>query len=112
VEWLDNETISDQSLSSVLDTEGYQNVFIYGENNGSVSANDLKIFGSNSSGGTYYSVGQLALVTVIVEDFLLREDTPLADMPTPRYLKVFNATGTTKTITKLRAVMSHKLRYV
>jgi hypothetical protein len=112
VEWLDNETISDQSLSSVLDTEGYQNVFIYGENNGSVSANDLKIFGSNLSGGTYYSVGQLALVTSDSGRFLLREDTPLADMPTPRYLKVFNATGTTKTITKLRAVMSHKLRYV
>jgi hypothetical protein len=52
------------------------------------------------------------LVTSDSGRFLLREDTPLADMPTPRYLKVFNATGTTKTITKLRAVMSHKLRYV
>jgi lauroyl/myristoyl acyltransferase len=112
VEWLDNESISDQSLSSVLDTEGYQNVFIYGENGGSVSANDLKIFGSNESTGTYYSVGQLALVTSDSGRYLLREDTPLADMPTPRFLKVFNATGSIKTITKLRAVMSHKLRYI
>jgi hypothetical protein len=112
VEWLSSATISDQALSDVLDTEGYQNVFIYGENGGSISANSLKIFGSNESAGTYYSVGQMAVVTSDSGRYLIREDTPVADMPSPRYLKVFNNTGSTQTITKLRAVMSHKLRYL
>ena len=112
VEWLSSESISNQALSSVLDTEGYERVFIYGENSSSVSANNFKIFGSNASAGTYYSVGQLAVVTSDSGRYLLREDTPVADMPSPRYLKVFNNTGSSQTITKLRAVMSHKLRYV
>jgi len=112
VEWLSSESISNQSLSSVLDTEGYERVFIYGENAGNVSANNFKIFGSNESAGTYYSVGQLAVVTSDSGRYLLREDAPIADMPSPRYLKVFNNTGSSQTITKLRAVMSHKLRYV
>ena len=112
VEWLSSESISNQALSSVLDTEGYERVFIYGENSSSVSANNFKIFGSNESAGTYYSVGQLAVVTSDSGRYLLREDTPVADMPSPRYLKVFNNTGSSQTITKLRAVMSHKLRYV
>ena len=112
VQWLSGATISDQSLSDVLDTEGYQNVFIYGENGGSISANSLKIFGSNTSGGTYYSVGQMSVITSDSGRYLIREDTPLADMPSPRYLKVFNSTGSTQTITTLRAVMSNKLRYV
>ena len=96
----------------LLSPEGYQNVFIYGENGGVVSANNFKIFGSNASAGTYYSVGQLAVVTSDSGRYLLREDSPLHDGPSPRYLKVFNNTGSSQTITKLRAVMSHKLRYV
>ena len=112
VEWLSNASISNQALSDVLDTEGYERVFIYGENSSSVSANNFKIFGSNQSAGTYYSVGQLAVVTSDSGRYLLREDTPVADMPSPRYLKVFNNTGSSQTITKLRAVMSHKLRYI
>ena len=76
------------------------------------SANNFKIFGSNASAGTYYSVGQLSVVTSDSGRYLLREDSPLHDGPSPRYLKVFNNTGSSQTITTLRAVMSHKLRYV
>ena len=54
----------------------------------------------------------MSVVTSDSGRYLIREDTPLSDMPSPRYLKVFNSTGSTQTITKLRAVMSHKLRYV
>jgi len=112
VEWLSGATISDQSLSDVLDTEGYQNVFLYGENAGSISGSSLRVFGSNASAGTYYSVGTLAVQTSDSGRYLIREDSPLHDGPSPRYLKVFNSSGSTQTITKLRAVMSHKLRYV
>jgi len=112
VEWLSGATISDQALSDVLDTEGYERVFIYGENGGSISGSSLRVFGSNASAGTYYSVGTLAVVTSDSGRYLIREDSPLHDGPSPRYLKIFNSSGTTQTITKLRAVMSHKLRYV
>ena len=112
VEWLSGATISDQALSDVLDTEGYERVFIYGENAGSISGSSLKVFGSNASSGTYYSVGSLSVVTSDSGRYLIREDSPLHDGPSPRYFKVFNASGSTQTITKLRVVMSHKLRYV
>ena len=113
VEWLSAETISDQSLSSVLDTEGYMGVYIYGENDGTISNGNFKIFGSNTSGGTYYNMG--GALDVSTQDsgrFLLSDTSPTGNMMNARYLKLFNASGSSKTVLKLRAVLSKKMRYL
>jgi len=114
VEWLSAETITNQSLSSVLDTEGYKQVYVYGESTSAISSsNDLRIFGSNSSSGTYYQVGRLNIYSESETGrIFFRDEEPTGSMGLPRYLKVFNSSGSSKTIAKLRAVMSDKRRYL
>jgi len=113
VEWLSNHTVANQSLSDPLDTEGYRGVTLYGENDGAIASGDFKIFGSNESAGTYYHMDSaLSLNTSDSGRYCLVESSPLGTMTTARYLKLFNASGSSKTVLKLRAVLSEKMRYL
>jgi len=113
VEWLSAHTVADQTLSDVLDTEGYMGVYIYGENDGTIANGNFKIFGSNTSGGTYYYMGgALDVSSADSGRYLLSETSPTGNMMNARYLKLFNASGSSKTILKLRAVLSNKMRYL
>ena len=109
VVWMSTELISSNTMSSsVLDCEGYSNVMVYGEQTAgtNVISNDLKILGSNTSGGTYYHIGSnLSASSYISGRNMLSEGTPLLYGNHARYLKVYNNTPGSVTIT-LRAVLS------
>jgi hypothetical protein len=112
VSWMTSETISNQTLStSILDCEGYARVMIYGEMTTAGSGNNIKIHGSNTSGGTYYHCGQLTVNTTQTGKYYLLEDIPQTHANGPRYLKVFNGTGGTISGVTLRAVMSEFMEY-
>jgi hypothetical protein len=113
VSWMTSETISNQTRStSTLDTEGYAHLVIYGEMTTPGSGNDIKIHGSNTSGGTYYHCGQLSINTTETGRYMLLEDLPHANGGNaPRYLKVFNGTGGSISGVTLRATMSNFHEY-
>jgi hypothetical protein len=76
------------------------------------SGNDIKIHGSNTSGGTYYHCGQLSINTTETGRYMLLEDLPHANGGNaPRYLKVFNGTGGSISGVTLRATMSNFHEY-
>ncbi len=118
VAWMSNEAISATSYgSTILDTEGFQNICIYGEmNSGSVSGNSLMIEGSNASSGTYYGLGYLTNTTyggVGGRTQFLDHSTSngFGGRIYPRYLKIFNKTSGTINAT-LRATLAGFNTYI
>ncbi len=118
VAWMSNEAISATSYgSTVLDTEGFQNICIYGEmNSGSVSGNSLMIEGSNSNSGTFYGLGYLTNTTyggVGGRTQFLDHSTSngFGGRIYPRYLKIFNKTSGTINAT-LRATLAGFNTYI
>jgi len=121
VAFMTTENISANSVSStLLDTEGFSCIFLYGEcTNGTTfsGTTDLKIQGSNASGGTYFACGALSsnnyesgrsqAVNVSVSN----NQGDLVGNQTPRFLKIYNNTAGTIQLT-LRAVMSHFNTYI
>jgi hypothetical protein len=109
VVWMTTELISANSFSTtVLDTEGYSSCMIYGEQTAGTNVinNQLKIVGSNTSGGTYFHMGaNLSAFAYVSGRNMLVENTPLLYNNHARYLKIYNDTGGSVTIT-LRAVLS------
>jgi len=102
-ELLSGATINSNSLSAELDSEHYEKIRFFGETSASVGS-DIKIFGSNTSGGTFYvlnnadfqansltigGVGTVHYVGALVENI-------------PRFIKIFNNSSSTNyTFTKL-----------
>ena len=121
VAFLTTENISANSVSSTfLDTEGFSCLFLYGEcTNGTTfsGTTELKIQGSNASGGTYFACGSLSsnnyesgrsqAVNVSVSN----NQGDLVGNQTPRFLKIYNNTSGTIQLT-LRAVLSHFNTYI
>ena len=52
-ELLSGATVNQATLSAELDTEHYERIRLFGETSAAVGS-DIKLFGSNTSGGTYY----------------------------------------------------------
>jgi hypothetical protein len=109
VSWMTTELIGANSFSTTfLDTEGYSSCMVYGEQltGTNVVNNQLKIVGSNTSGGTYFHMGaNLSAFAYVSGRNMLVENTPLLYNNHARYLKIYNDTGSSVSIT-LRAVLS------
>ena len=101
-EVLSSSTINALSLSSEIDTENYEHVFLYGSSTASVG-NNLTVYASNVSGGTYYNLGLTIRDQTVIESggavFYL---TLNSSYNLPRFIKIFNKHGSTNfTINKL-----------
>ena len=118
VSFMTTESISANSLSStVLDTEGYTVVQIYGECTGGTTTSgstELKIQGSSTSGGTYYAMGSLTASNYqsgrsMVNSAPANEGDAVGNRA--RFLKIYNNTSGTIQLT-LRAVLSGFNTYI
>ena len=107
-ELLSNDTINQATLSAELDTEHYERIRLFGETSASVGS-DIKIFGSNTSGGTYYYLnnGDLMATSLSVSGLGTAHYIGGSFENIPRYIKIFNNSGSTNhTFTKLYMVGS------
>jgi len=107
-ELLSNVTVNQATLSSELDTEHYEKIRLFGETSSAVGS-DIKIFGSNTSGGTYYYLnnGDLQATTLTVSGLGSAHYIGGSFENIPRYIKVFNNSGSSNhTFTKLYMVGS------
>ena len=107
-ELLSNATVNQATLSAELDTEHYEKIRIFGETSAAVGS-DIKLFGSNTSGGTYYYLnnGDLQATTLTVSGLGSAHYIGGSFENIPRYIKVFNNSGSSNhTFTKLYMVGS------
>lgn len=107
-ELLSGATVNQATLSAELDTEHYERIRLFGETSAAVGS-DIKLFGSNTSGGTYYFLNnsdlQAQSLTVSGLGTVHYVGATLENIP--RYIKVFNNSGSTNhTFTKLYMVGS------
>jgi len=107
-ELLSGATVNQATLSAELDFEHYEKIRLFGETSGAVGS-DIKLFGSNTSGGTYYFLNnsdlQAQSLTVSGLGTVHYVGATLENVP--RYIKVFNNSGSTNhTFTKLYMVGS------
>jgi len=89
ISWLSSATIADGSLSSEISVDKFTQVRIYGTQSGSASSQ--KIWGSNTSGGTFYVLDSSsnAVQTTISGVYYLNA---LIQQP-PKYIKIGNDSG-------------------
>ena len=107
-ELLSGATVNQATLSAELDTEHYEKIRVFGETSASVGS-DIKIFGSNVSGGTYYYLnnGDLMATSLTVSGVGTVHYIGGSFENIPRYIKIFNNSGSTNhTFTKLYMVGS------
>ncbi len=107
-ELLSGVTVNQATLSAELDTEHYDKIRLFGETSASVGS-DIKVFGSNVSGGTYYFLNNsdLQAQTLTVSGLGSVHYVGAQLDNTPRYIKIFNNSGSTNyTFTKLYMVGS------
>ena len=107
-ELLSNATVNQGTLSAELDTEHYEKIRLFGETSASVGS-DIKIFGSNTSGGTFYYLnnGDLMATSLSVSGLGTAHYIGGSFENIPRYIKIFNNSGSTNhTFTKLYMVGS------
>jgi len=107
-ELLSGATVNQATLSAELDTEHYEKIRLFGETSSAVGS-DIKLFGSNTSGGTFYFLNnsdlQAQSLTVSGLGTVHYVGATLENVP--RYIKVFNNSGSTNhTFTKLYMVGS------
>ena len=107
-ELLSGATVNQATLSAELDFEHYEKIRLFGETSGAVGS-DIKLFGSNTSGGTYFFLNnsdlQAQSLTVSGLGTVHYVGATLENVP--RYIKVFNNSGSTNhTFTKLYMVGS------
>ena len=113
-EVIDDDTISSENLSIVIDTESYAKVRLYGNTTASpasLGGSDFLTFGSNASSGTYYQLhdGTFSAMTATVGGSAVHYVSVTLENP-PRYIKVYNKHGSNSyTITKLRMVGNNKM---
>ena len=93
-------TLSSYSLSSALDVSAYKNVRLMGKENGG-SASNIPVYGSQTSGGTYYALSSSdwlnqASVTESGSGPTFFMNANIEN--TPKFLKIFNNTGSDITI--------------
>jgi len=107
-ELLSGATVNAGVLSAELDTEHYERIRLFGETSASTGS-DIKIFGSNTSGGTYYYLnnGDLQAQSLLVSGLGSVHYIGGSFENIPRYIKIFNNNGSTNyTFTKLYMVGS------
>jgi len=107
-EVIDDDAISPNTLSVVIDTEHYEKIRLYGNSTTSVGS-DLTCFGSNDALGTYYHLPnsdfQANTLTISGGSAINYLGVVLENIP--RFIKIFNKSGgSTYTISKLRMVGS------
>ncbi len=107
-ELLSGATVNAGVLSAELDTEHYERIRLFGETSASTGS-DIKIFGSNTSGGTYYYLnnGDLQAQSLLVSGLGSVHYIGGSFENIPRYIKIFNNNGSANyTFTKLYMVGS------
>jgi len=97
-ELLSGVTVNAGALSSEFDTENYERVRFFGETTASTGT-DIIIMGSNTSGGTFYVLGEnLRSETISSTHYVYASGTENL----PRYIKILNKSGSTNYVfTKL-----------
>jgi len=97
-ELLSGVTVNAGALSSEFDTENYERVRFFGETTASTGT-DIIFMGSNTSGGTFYVLGEnLRSETISSTHYVYASGTENL----PRYIKILNKSGSTNYVfTKL-----------
>jgi len=97
-ELLSGVTVNASALSSEFDTENYERIRFFGETTALLGLANIAVFGSNTSGGTFYNLGEvLTGITTGSTHYVFGKFENL-----PRYIKIFNTHGSTNfTFTKL-----------
>ncbi len=107
-EVIDDDAISPNTLSVVIDTEHYEKVRLYGNSTTSIGS-DLTCFGTNDALGTYYHLpnSDFQANTLTISGGSAIHYLGVVLENTPRFIKIFNKSGgSTYTISKLRMVGS------
>ena len=114
-EVIDDDAISPETLSIVIDTESYKNIRFYGNTTTSpavLGGSNLLVYGSNASSGTYYNIPatSFSVQTLTISGGSAIHHIGLTLDNVPRYIKIFNKSNSaTYTISKLRMVGSNKM---
>ena len=97
-EWLASGSLADDTFSTVLDVSAFKSVRLSGKWASSIGY--MPLFGSSTSGGTYYGLGP--------EDVLLEQTVEIAGTPeyhvsavlqnSPPFLKAYNQSGASVTL--------------
>ena len=107
-EVIDDDAISPNTLSIVIDTEHYEKIRLYGNSTTSIGS-DLTCFGSNDALGTYYHLpnSDFQANTLTISGGSAIHYLGVSLENTPRFIKIFNKSGgSTYTISKCRMVGS------
>ena len=114
-EVIDDDAISPETLSIVIDTESYNKIRFYGNTTTSpavLGGSNLLVYGSNASSGTYYNIPatSFSVQTLTISGGSAIHHIGLTLDNVPRYIKIFNKSNSaTYTISKLRMVGSNKM---
>ena len=100
-EWLSSASIGDDNYgASVLDVSAYSKVRLMGKANSDIGMSGIPVLGSQTSGGTYYNLGQtekLNQTTIAIGGSNEYHLYTIIEH-CPNFLKIYNNTGGAKTL--------------
>ena len=100
-EWLSSASIGDDNYgASVLDVSAYSKVRLMGKANSDIGMAGIPVLGSQTSGGTYYNLGQtekLNQTTIAIGGSNEYHLYTIIEH-CPNFLKIYNNTGGAKTL--------------
>ena len=99
-EWLASGAIADDTYSTALDCSAFKSVRLMGKVNSDIGMAGIPVLGSQTSGGTYYRLGEaekLNQITIAINGSSEYHLYTIIEH-CPNFIKLYNNTGSSSTI--------------